>query len=187
LIEFQISEFEFVSGFVIRVSVFPFDVQSFSRVHFCALATLACSVFTPAIAIDMNEHKSTTNSKPETRTRVIYVVDDEPMLLELSTVILQPLGYTVKTFRDATSALEAFKAAKPFPVLLITDYSMHEMNGMDLIKACRQIEPDQKIVLISGTVGEDIFRNSDEKPNQFLAKPYHSKQLVDAVEGLLGK
>src|SRR5215471_2316673 len=106
----------------------------FQSRSFCALATLACSVFTPAIAIaiDMNEHKPTTNSKPESLARLIYVVDDEPMLLELASVILQPLGYIVKTFRDATSALEAFKAAKPLPVLLITDYSMHEMNGMDL-------------------------------------------------------
>jgi CheY-like chemotaxis protein len=144
-------------------------------------------VFTPAIAIDMNERKPSANSKPKIDNGLIYVVDDEPMLLELASVILQPLGYTVKTFHDATSALEAFKAAKPFPVLVITDYSMHAMNGMDLIKACRQIEPRQKIVLISGTVGEDIFRNSDEKPDQFLAKPYHSKQLVDAVESLLGK
>jgi len=62
---------------------------------------------------------------------------------------------------------------------------MHAMNGMDLIKACRQIQPHQKILLISGTVGEDIYRNSTEKPDQFLAKPYHSKQLVDAVEALL--
>jgi CheY-like chemotaxis protein len=64
---------------------------------------------------------------------------------------------------------------------------MHAMNGMDLLKACRQLRPRQKIILISGTVGEDIYRDSEEKPNQFIAKPYHSKQLVDAVEGLLGK
>ena len=133
----------------------------------------------------MNERKPSANSKPAIENKLIYVVDDEPMLLELAAVILQPLGYTVKTFRDAASALESYTAAKPFPVLLITDYSMHAMNGMDLIKACRQIQPHQKILLISGTVGEDIYRNSSEKPNQFLAKPYHSKQLVDVVEGLL--
>ena len=144
-------------------------------------------MFTAANATDMNERKTSSNSKPQNDDKLIYVVDDEPMLLELASVILQPLGYTVKTFHDATSALEAFQAAKPFPVLVITDYSMHAMNGMDLIKACREIQPHQKIVLISGTVGEDIFRNSAEKPDQFLAKPYHSKQLVDVVEGLLRK
>jgi CheY-like chemotaxis protein len=142
-------------------------------------------VFTPGNATGMNERKQSANSKPETGGKLVYIVDDEPMLLELASVILQPLGYTVKTFRDGVSALESFKAAKPFPVLLITDYSMHAMNGMDLIISCRQIQPDQKILLISGTVGEDIYRNSPEKPDQFLAKPYHSKQLVDAVEALL--
>jgi len=135
----------------------------------------------------MNERKPSTNFKPDTAGKLIYVVDDEPMLLELASVILQPLGYTIKTFRDAVSALASFKDAKPFPVLLITDYSMHAMNGMDLIKACREIQPRQRILLISGTVGEDIYRNSNDKPDQFLAKPYHSKQLVDAVESLLGQ
>ena len=142
-------------------------------------------MFTAANATSMNERKQSTNSKPDTAGKLIYVVDDEPMLLELASVILQPLGFTVRTFRDAVSALESFKDAKPFPVLLITDYSMHAMNGMEFIKACREIQPRQKILLISGTVGEDIYRNSNEKPDQFLAKPYHSKQLADAVEALL--
>jgi DNA-binding NtrC family response regulator len=133
----------------------------------------------------MNERKANANPKPQSGGNVIYVVDDEPMLLELAAVILQPLGYTVKTFGDAASALDSFTAAKPYPILLITDYSMHAMNGMDLIKACRQLQPQQKILLISGTVGADIYHNATEKPNQFLAKPYHSKQLVEAVEALL--
>jgi CheY-like chemotaxis protein len=135
----------------------------------------------------MNERKSNGNSKGEMDAKLIYVVDDEPMLLELAAVILQPLGYAVKTFQNAKSALEAFTDAKARPVLLITDYSMHAMNGMEFIQACRKIQPGQKIILISGTVGEDIYRDSPEKPNHFIAKPYHSKQLVEAVESILGK
>jgi CheY-like chemotaxis protein len=135
----------------------------------------------------MNERKSNATSKPETDARLIYVVDDEPMLLELATVILQPLGFAINTFRDATSALKAYTAAKSFPALIITDYSMHAMNGMEFINACRQLHPAQKIILISGTVGEDIYRDSPDKPDRFIAKPYHSKQLVDAVESVLGK
>lgn len=135
----------------------------------------------------MNERKSSTNSKPDTDAKLIYVVDDEPMLLELATVILQPLGFAIHTFRDATSALQAYTATKSFPALIITDYSMHAMNGMEFIKSCRQLHPRQKIILISGTVGEDIYRDSPEKPDHFIAKPYHSKQLVDAVESILGK
>ena len=113
---------------------------------------------------------------------LIYVVDDEAMLLELATIILEPRGYTIQTFRDPNSALAAFTAAQPRPILLITDYAMHHMNGMALIAACRRIEPNQKTLLISGTVGEDIFLDSTCKPDAYVAKPYHARQLIEMVE-----
>jgi DNA-binding NtrC family response regulator len=113
---------------------------------------------------------------------LIYVVDDEVMLLELATIILEPLGFTVETFGDPNSALAAFTAAQPRPLLLITDYAMHHMNGMALIAACRILEPHQKTLLISGTVTEDIFRDSPCKPDAYVAKPYHARQLIEVVE-----
>ena len=116
---------------------------------------------------------------------LIYVVDDEPMLLELAVVILEPIGYRIKTFRDPELALETFSAAKPRPALLITDYAMHSMNGMQLVEQFRKLEPGQKILLVSGTVGEDVFRNAPAKPDKFLAKPYQAGQLTDIVKALL--
>jgi len=121
----------------------------------------------------------------EAKKHLIYVVDDEPMLLELASVILQPLGYAVKTFRNPGLAVQEFLAAKSRPVLIITDYAMHSMTGIDLIKACREAEPGQRVLMVSGTVGEDIFRNSTTKPDRFLAKPYHARQLTDLVEELV--
>lgn len=118
---------------------------------------------------------------------LIYVVDDEAMLLELAAVILEPLGYEVKTFHDPGSALEAFIAARPRPALVITDYAMHSMNGMALIEACRKLEPNQKILLLSGTVGPEIFFNAPVKPDRFLEKPYHARQLIDLVKSMLAR
>ena len=112
---------------------------------------------------------------------MIYIVDDEPMVLELASVILEPLGYTIATFRAPEKALQAFRAAEFPPVLLITDYAMHAMNGLDLIAACRQIRPEQKVLLVSGTVGQEIYRDGPVKPDRFLAKPFQSKQLAEAV------
>ena len=116
---------------------------------------------------------------------MIYVVDDEPMLLELASVILEPLGYRIETFRAPETALRAFEAADLPPVLIITDYAMHTMTGLELMQACRQIRPQQKVLLVSGTVGPDIFRHAPVKPDRFLAKPYQSRQLVEAVEATL--
>ena len=115
----------------------------------------------------------------------IYVVDDEPMLLELATVILQPLGYRIKTFRTPEAAISEFKSAESPPALIITDYAMHTMNGLELIEACRRIQPAQKTLLLSGTVGPDIYHSTPTQPDHFLAKPYQAKQLVDAVKSML--
>jgi two-component SAPR family response regulator len=61
------------------------------------------------------------------------------------------------------------------------------MNGMELITACRSIQPKQKILLISGTVDEKIYRKAPVKPDRFLAKPYQAKQLIETVKDLLGR
>lgn len=129
--------------------------------------------------------KSNAPSAGRNGSTLLFVVDDEPMLLELAAVILEPLGYTVKTFRDPESALQAFTAAKPRPEIILTDYAMHTMNGMELIEACRRLQPQQKILLLSGTVDQQVYRNSAFKPDRFLAKPYQAKQLTDAIKELL--
>lgn len=133
----------------------------------------------------MTASKANNSAQTNHHRALIYVVDDEPMLLELASVILEPLGFGVKTFRDPDSAIATFTSANPPPALVITDYSMHSTNGMDLIKACRRVHPRQRILLVSGTVDEHIYRDSPMKPDRFLAKPYQAKQLVEVVESLL--
>src|ERR1035437_3486754 len=99
-----------------------------------------------------NHNAAAGNSAP-----VLFVVDDEPMLLELAGMILGPEGFDVRMFRDPDAAVEAFRKSAPRPALIITDYAMHTMTGLDLIKACRRIEPRQKIILVSGTVDVTIY------------------------------
>jgi CheY-like chemotaxis protein len=135
----------------------------------------------------MAPRKPNNSADGKNKNDLIFVVDDEPMLLELATVILEPLGYHVKTFRDPESAVRAFALEDPRPALILTDYAMHTMNGLELIEACRRIQPRQKILLVSGTVDERVYRNSSFKPDSFLAKPYQAKQLAEVVKSLLGR
>jgi len=115
----------------------------------------------------------------------IFVVDDEPMLLELAEAILAPLGYEVRTFRDPESALAEYKELSTYPVVMVTDYSMHRMSGHQLLAACRKICPEQKVLMVSGTVEEDAFGNNEIQPTAFLSKPYQAKELFEAVAALL--
>jgi CheY-like chemotaxis protein len=136
----------------------------------------------------MKEPKEHKSGRATTAGALIYVVDDEPLLLELATAILEPLGYRIKTFCSPETALRAFELADPGPALLITDFAMHSMTGLELAGACRRIRPKQKVLLVSGTVGPDILRDATVQPDRFLVKPYQTKQLIEAVaETLAGQ
>lgn len=112
----------------------------------------------------------------------VFVVDDEPMLLDLATTLLKPLGFDVRTFRDARKALAEYPTAKP--VVVVTDYAMGDMNGMDLVRECKRLNPRQKTILMSGTVDEGVFADAQIKPDYFLAKPYQINDFVNVIQTL---
>src|SRR5258708_10417792 len=118
-------------------------------VHVRACAAWTTSVYSTRCR-EMNQ-KANSPGRARNGGALIYVVDDEPMLLELAVIVLEPIGYNVKTFRDPKAALDAFSKAETPPALLITDYAMHMMNGMELMTACRGIHPRQKSLMISDT------------------------------------
>ena len=113
----------------------------------------------------------------------IFVVDDEVILLDLAKAILQPLGYNVLTFNDPKKALREFSSTKPS--LIVTDYAMGETTGLELLRECRRINPQQKIILVSGTVDERIYADEETKPDSFLPKPYQIRDLIEAVRALV--
>lgn len=133
----------------------------------------------------MSQTKSHSTQSPATEKPVIYVVDDEVMILELITVVLEPAGYRVLTFPDPAQAFKSFVASPLRPALIITDYAMHSLNGMELIEKCRAVAPEQKILLASGTVNEDVYANSPTKPDRFLAKPFKTHELVVVVNEMV--
>lgn len=112
----------------------------------------------------------------------IFVVDDEPMLLDLAAAILEPLGYNVWTFRDPQMALAEFAQAKP--VVVVTDYAMSGMSGIELINECKRANPKQKTMLVSGTVDQHIYADDTAKPDTFLAKPYQVDEFIKLVKAL---
>jgi len=126
----------------------------------------------------MKAAKSNSANQP-----TVFVVDDEPMLLELAEAILKPQGYHVRTFRDPELALKEFPVARPDVV--ITDYAMGRMSGMDLIRECRRLNPRQKMILLSGTVDEHVFADAPVKPDRFLTKPYQIQELAESVRLLI--
>lgn len=126
-----------------------------------------------------------TSESARSKGAVIYVVDDELMIGEIVEVILNLEGYQPKFFQDPEKALQAFEEAEAKPALLLTDFLMTPINGMELIEQCKQIQPDLKTILFSGNVGQEILQYYSCKPDRFLRKPFLPQALIDTVRSLL--
>jgi len=118
---------------------------------------------------------------------LIYLVDDQPVLLDLAEMSLQADDYEFKKFLDPESALESFTKARTKPVLLITDYAMGKMNGLELIERCKQLKPDLKTILISGTAGAEVVLGSPVNVDRYMGKPYQPASLADLVRFVLAQ
>jgi two-component system cell cycle sensor histidine kinase/response regulator CckA len=147
------------------------------------LASQKCSgVNRGTVADTSNQPAGTPRSKESV---FIYVVDDEPTLLELAEYILEMEGLRFQKFEEPKKALAAFQAANPKPDLIITDYVMLGMDGLQLVGECKRAKPDVKSILVSGTVQEEVVHRSPVKVDRFLRKPYLAQEFVEAIHGVL--
>jgi DNA-binding NtrC family response regulator len=125
-----------------------------------------------------------TRKDPEP-SGLIFIVDDNALLVEFAGAVLGREGYDIQSFTDPKDVLKAMQAADPKPVALVTDYEMGEINGLDLIVSSHKILPSLKTVLVSGTIDGAFIANHPAKVNKFLGKPYLPAQLKNLVGELL--
>jgi signal transduction histidine kinase len=116
------------------------------------------------------------------RHATLLFVDDD-FLISLSTAaLLEDLGHTVIKAPSGAAALDVLKSDKPVD-LMITDYAMPGMTGLQLAEAARKLRPDLPILLATG-YADLPARASFELPR--LSKPYMQKQLAEQIMSLLG-
>lgn len=116
---------------------------------------------------------------------LIYVVDDEPAVAEVIEALLDLNGHRAKVFTRPEKALEAFIAEPVKPRLLITDFQMPKMNGMELLQACKAEDPGLRCISASGTLQVEDMRAYPIQPDRYLAKPFYPRQLMDAVDEMV--
>ena len=122
---------------------------------------------------------------PAPDDHLIYLVDDEEDLLDLAEVSLMAGGYELKKFQNPQAALESFARETHKPSLLLTDFAMDSMNGLELSAKCKLAHPGLKILMVSGTAGPEILVSSPGTVDQFMPKPYRPSELARSVRTLL--
>ena len=128
---------------------------------------------------------SSKKSPGKQKLPLLYLVDDEELILDVAEATLAPEGFRVKKFQDPETALKNFRQTKDKPELLVTDYAMGKMNGLELLEKCREQQPGLKCVLVSGTVGAEVVLNAPVKVDRFVGKPYQPENLLELVRRVL--
>jgi CheY-like chemotaxis protein len=114
----------------------------------------------------------------------ILVVDDELSNAEVLALILHEEGFQVMVAGDGRQALERIEEAAPD--LLITDYMMPGMSGVDLARAVRQLPRHRNlpVLLMSGAAASMLNAQAGDY-NAYLRKPFDIEVLLRAVQSLL--
>jgi CheY-like chemotaxis protein len=114
------------------------------------------------------------------------VVDDDEQVVDVVTSILQGLGYKVTSSISAQEALLLFMEANYNFDLVLTDYTMPLMTGLDLCARIRKIRPDIPLILSSGGT-EQITEESLRRAgiNEYLPKPITFQGLAQVVRRAL--
>ncbi|SHO53679.1 PAS domain S-box protein [Desulfopila aestuarii] len=117
--------------------------------------------------------------EPIRGNETILLVEDEPMLLDLTKMMLDKLGYNVITAMSPTEAIRLIHEIQCKIDLLITDVIMPEMNGRDLAKNISTHCPGLKVLFISGYTADVIAHHGVlDKDVHFLQKPITGKDLA---------
>jgi DNA-binding response OmpR family regulator len=126
-------------------------------------------------------------NKAENSEKTILLLDDEEADRTSASVILTREGYTVMEADCFKTALSAFQENRDLVDLLVADISLPDGNGCDLAMQIRDLQPDVRVLFISGHVGAEVcrFYGLDVTDLHFLRKPFTAKQLLGSVRRVL--
>jgi PAS domain S-box-containing protein len=119
-------------------------------------------------------------ASPETNGHeTILLVEDEPMILEMTTTMLELQGYRVLPASTPGEAIRLAREHQGDIHLLVTDVVMPEMNGRDLAKHLLSLYPNIKRLFMSGYTANVIAHHGVLDPGvHFIQKPFSSRDLV---------
>jgi CheY-like chemotaxis protein len=114
----------------------------------------------------------------------ILVVDDNADHRDLIVIMLEAEGYVVFTAKDGSEGLEQIKTSHPD--LIICDVMMPGVDGIQMVKALRQMPEHNSIPTLMITAHGDVRTNAIQAgANQTLGKPFDLEELINVVREML--
>jgi len=118
--------------------------------------------------------------------RRVLVVDDEIHIVHVVTIKLRNNGYEVISAENGAEAFELAREEKPD--IIVTDFQMPVMTGLQLVEKLRQYEETKDIPVIMLTARGFAVENRSKEElqiSEFLSKPFSPKELLRSIEDAL--
>jgi signal transduction histidine kinase len=124
------------------------------------------------------------SAKPKDSDKIIMLADDEEMLSELLAEMLESSGYYVIKVKSGEEALTVLTEELKVDLLII-DYNMPEMNGLECIGKIRSLNFNLPVILSSGSLRFDDEELSRYKVSSKIMKPYEFDTMLDTIKKLI--
>lgn len=111
----------------------------------------------------------------------ILIVEDDPSLRDLLQKYLTQQGCQIMALSDAQSALAYLRSLPDLLNLILTDVSLPGMDGYDLLKEVRRLNPRILVIILSGLTEEAVQRSAEAEPDAILKKPISLVELGETV------
>jgi two-component system, cell cycle response regulator CpdR len=116
----------------------------------------------------------------------ILVVDDDNIMLQLIKRILEHEGIVAHCVESGEEALE--KITERTFSLMITDFNMPGLDGLELSRKGLEIAPEMSIIMNTSGISPKITLQANEIGiSKVLTKPFHLNELLNAIRDVLGK
>ena len=143
-------------------------------------------VYLPASARSMEREKERAENRGQ-GVGTILLVDDEEAVAAIARELLEALGYRVLLARDGKSAVRTYKQKKDEIDLVLLDMVLPGMDGGEIFKILKELNPDVRVLLSSGY---SLNGKAQEILNRgckgFIQKPYRVNTLAKAIKDILG-
>lgn len=119
-------------------------------------------------------------------TETILFIDDEEIIIDVARDMLEIMGYKVFVSQTGEEAVRIYEKNKDVIDLVIQDMVMPGMNGAEVFKAIKKINPDVKVILASGYVmNKQIAAVMEDGCRAFMQKPFRLEELSAKVREVL--
>jgi CheY-like chemotaxis protein len=114
----------------------------------------------------------------------ILLVDDNDDIREVTSMLLSKLGYDVAVAKSGAAAISLLEKDRVAADLLMVDFAMPEMSGLQLTRKLRNRWPELKVVVVTGYADDPAFQERLEG-EAVIKKPFTAKQLRAALAEIL--